>query len=157
MTSQYGYFEYFDYDSFRLRKVETCPPEFEYPKDSLMGLITEKFPKFAQIVIKSKYDRAFVDGRFTVFLSNYWDQFTAAQIEQLDVADAKRIVMQTTLQGRIRRMDLLTSRDSQLMTLDDGVFVHIWVDPDNILHKNNETIVGSHETSNGIIHLTVGA
>lgn len=153
MTSQHGYYEYFDYDTFKTRCIPQKIVDFEYPKDSLMAAIIDRFPRFAQIIIKAKYDRTFCDGRYTAFVSDFWEKYSTAQIDNLDVGDAKNIVMTTCVQGRIRQLDLMTSQDSQLNSLDTSVYIHIWVDADKKLRKDNDYILDQVETSNGILHI----
>lgn len=156
MTSCHGYYEFFDYSQFKVRK---CPnreiPDMEYPKESLMGVLVQNFPRFSQIVIKSKFDRRFADpqGKFTVFVSDFWEKFSSAELEELDVGKAKEIVASNTILGRIRTMDLLTSQDSQLSAVDNMGLIHVWYDRrDNRLKKGNEFVANQIEAFNGIIH-----
>lgn len=157
MTSCHGYYEFFDYSQFKVRKCPTNPEiqDMEYPKDSLMGVLVQNFPRFAQIVIKAKFDRRFSDpqGKFTVFVSDFWEKFSAVELEKLDVGKSKEIVASNTIVGRIRTMDLLTSQDSQLTAVDNMGWIHVWYDlRDNRLKKNNEIVANQIEAFNGIIH-----
>lgn len=158
MTSCHGYYQFFDYDLFKVRRVRPEIVDLEYPKDTLMGVIVENFPRFAQLVIKSKFDRRFADpqGKYTVFISDFWEQFSAAELEQWDVGDAKEVVATNTIEGRIRNMDLLTSQDSQLTAVDNMGYIHVWVDKanQNKLRKGNEFVVQQINAFNGIIHTT---
>lgn len=158
MTSCHGYYQFFDYDLFKVRRVKPEIVDFEYPKDTLMGVIVENFPRFAQLVIKAKFDRRFADpqGKYTVFISDFWEQFSAAELEQWDVEDAKEVVATNTMEGRIRHMDLMTSQDSQLTAVDNMGYIHVWVDRQhgNKLMKGNEFIVQQINAFNGIIHAT---
>lgn len=156
MTSCYGYYQVFDYDSFKVRR---CPNreiiDYKYPKESLMGVIVEKYPKFAQLVIKAKFDRRFSDiqGKYTVFISDFWDQFSSVELEQFDVGKAKEIVASNTVEGRIRTMDLLTSRASRLNAIDNMGYIHVWLDiRNNQLMLQNEFVGRQIEAFNGIIH-----
>lgn len=156
MTSCHGYYEFFDYDNFKVRQ---CPnreiPDLEYPKDTLMGVLVQNFPRFAQIVIKAKFDRRFADpqGKFTVFVSDFWEKFSSVELEGMDVGKAKEIVASNTILGRIRTMDLLTSMDSQLTAVDNMGLIHVWLDArDNYLKKGNEFVAKQIEAFNGIIH-----
>ncbi len=156
MTSCHGYYEFFDYDNFKVRQ---CPnreiPDFEYPKDTLMGVLVQNFPRFAQIVIKAKFDRRFADpqGKFTVFVSDFWEKFSSAELEEFDVGKAKEIVASNTILGRIRTMDLLTSMDSQLTAVDNMGLIHVWMDfRNNYLMKGNEFVAQQIDAFNGIIH-----
>lgn len=156
MTSCHGYYEFFDYDLF---KVRHCPKkgvvDLEYPKDSLMGVIVEKFPRFAQLVIKAKFDRRFADpqGKYTVFISDFWEQFSSAELDEWDVGKAKEIVASNTILGRIRTMDLLTSQNSQLNAVDNMGYIHVWYDIRNkYLMKGNEFVAKEMNAYNGIIH-----
>ena len=122
-----------------------------------MGYLVEHYPKFARIVIKAKYDRLFSDpqGRFTVFVPPFWEKYDYVDIEDIDVGEAKRIVMTTTMEGCIRRMDLLTSKDSRLNSLDTSEYIHIWFDErDQQLKKGADDVIGEREVtlSNGIVH-----
>lgn len=156
MTSCHGYYEFFDYDNFKVRR---CPNrgvvDLEYPKDSLMGVIVQKFPRFAQLVIKAKFDRRFSDpqGKYTVFISDFWEQFSSAELDEWDVGKAKEIVASNTILGRIRTMDLLTSQDSQLTAVDNMGYIHVWYDIRNrFLMKGNEFVAKEISAYNGIIH-----
>lgn len=156
MTSCHGYYEFFDYDLFKVRQ---CPNreivDIQYPRETLMGTIVENFPRFAQLVIKAKFDQRFADpqGKFTVFISDYWEQFSSAELEEFDVGSAKEIVASNTIVGRIRTMDLLTSQDSQLNAVDNMGLIHVWLDIRNQqLMKNNEFIGKQIDAYNGIIH-----
>ena len=158
MTSLYGVFEYFDYESWqRQRCIPPRADQIEYPEGTIMNYLMLYAPRFAQIVVRSKYDRRFADpqGRFTIFLSPYWETLPPDEIERIDVGTAKNIVMNSTLEGRIRRIDLVTSQDSQLNTLINGVYIHVWRDiRTDILRKDeNESIEQQVDCSNGYIHL----
>lgn len=156
MTSCHGYYEFFDYDLFKVRR---CPNreivDFKYPKDSLMGSIVENFPRFAQLVVKAKFDQRFADpqGKYTVFISDFWEQFSSAELEEFDVGKAKEIVASNTILGRIRTIDLLTSQDSQLTAVDNMGLIHVWLDiRSQQLLKNNEIVGKEINAFNGIIH-----
>jgi hypothetical protein len=156
MTSCHGYYEFFDYDNFKVRQCRNREiPDLEYPKDTLMGVIVQNFPRFAQIAIKAKFDRKFADpqGKFTVFISDFWEKFSAAEIEEFDVGKAKQIVASNTVEGRIRTMDLLTSMCSQLNAVDNMGYINVWLDiRNNHLMRGNEFIAKQIEAFNGIIH-----
>lgn len=156
MTSMHGVFQYFDYDSFQ---KESCRvpsiDKFQYPPGTIMGVLQEERPRFAQIATMSKYDRKFADpqARFTVFVSDYWEHFSPAEIDRLDVDACKKIIMYNTVNGRIRGEDLRTSLDSQLFSLQDGVLIHIWLDRrDSVFKKDDDRIVSQRDATNGIIH-----
>lgn len=155
MTSCHGYYEFFDYDNFRVRREKCKVIDIEYPKDTLMGVIVQNFPRFAQLVIKAKFDRRFADpqGKFSVFISDYWEQFSSVELENFDVGAAKEIVASNTIEGRIRTMDLLTSMDSRLNTVDNMGVIHVWLDNrKGVLMKGNEFVGKQIEAFNGIIH-----
>ena len=157
MTSLYGVFEYFDYESWQQQRcIPSRADQIIYPEGTLMDYLVKHSPRFAQIVVRSKYDRRFADpqGRFTIFLSPYWDSLSADEIERIDVGTAKNIVMNTTINGRIQRMDLVTSQDSQLNTLTNGLYIHIWRDVRNdLLCKDDNDVIGEQvHCSNGYIH-----
>lgn len=157
MTSCHGYYEFFDYDLFKVRRDYSKPRDLEYPRDTLMGVIVENFPRFAQLVIKAKFDRRFADhqGKFTVFISDYWEQFSPAELEGFDVGTAKEIVASNTILGRIRKIDLMTSHDSQLNAVDNMGYIHMWVDQrDNKLMKGNEFVGKQMDAFNGILYAT---
>lgn len=157
MTSCHGYYEFFDYDLFKVRRQTTRARDMEYPRDTLMGVIVENFPRFAQLVIKAKFDQRFSDhqGRFTVFISDFWEQFSSVELEQFDVGKAKEIVASNTIVGRVRHMDLMTSRDSQLNAVDNMGYIHVWMDNrDDKLMKGNEFVGREIDAYNGIIHCT---
>lgn len=156
MTSCHGYYEFFDYDQFKVRQ---CPNreivDFQYPRNTLMGTIIENYPRFAQLVVKAKFDGRFSDpqGKYTVFISDFWEQFSSAELEEFDVGKAKEIVASNTILGRIRTMDLLTSQDSQLTAIDNMGLIHVWLDIRNQqLMKNNEFVGKQIDAFNGIIH-----
>jgi len=133
-----------------------------YPKDTVMGMIVETHPRFAQLVVKAKYDWKFSDpqGKFTVFVPDYWEKFTALQIENsYNIGQAKQIVGSNTIIGRIRRIDLMTSQNSQLNSFDNMGLIHAWWDiRDNSLKIGEDQIVTTEMTgSNGIIHFTTTA
>lgn len=157
MTSCHGYFEFFDYDIFKVRRYHCKVNDLEYPRESLMGVIVEHFPRFAQLVIKAKFDRRFADvqGKYTVFISDYWEQFSSAELDEMDVGLAKEVVASNTILGRIRNMDLLTSQDSQLNAVDNMGLIHVWFDRrNNKLMKGNEFVGDQMDAFNGIIHKT---
>jgi hypothetical protein len=158
MTSCHGYYEFFDYDLFKVRRQSTDARDLEYPRDTLMGVMVENFPRFAQLVVKAKFDRRFADhqGRFTVFVSDYWEQFSSAELDAFDVGQAKEIVASNTIQGRVRHMDLTTSQDSQLNAVDNMGLIHVWVDrrSGSALRKGNEYVGKQINAYNGIIHAT---
>ena len=157
MTSLYGTFESFDYDSFKEQRCRQ--PEqttMRYPDDTLMSVLMKDRPRLAQIIINSKYDQKFADPQasMTVFASDYWEQLSPAEVNRLDIDACKKIVMYNTVNGRIRTEDLQTSDDSQLFPLGDTT-LHIWLDiRDGFMKKENERILGEYRVSNGIIHWT---
>lgn len=160
MTSCHGYYEFFDYDLF---KVRHCParkvPDPEYPRDTLMGVIVENFPRFAQLVVRAKMDRRFADpqGKYTVFISDFWEQFSPAELDAFDVGKAKEIVATNTILGRIRRMDLMTSQGAHLNAIDNMGQILVWFDKrDKKLMKGNELVGDQLDAYNGIIHRTHG-
>jgi len=158
MTSMYGTCESFDYDSFRLEQCTVPRVErLVYPDGTIMALLQKERPRFAQIVTKSKYDRKLADiqARLTIFVTDYWERFPAVQIDQLDVDACKQVVMENTVNGRIRAEDIRTSQDSQLFSLRDGVLIHLWLDArDSLYKKEQEVLVEQRVASNGIIHFT---
>lgn len=155
MTSCHGYFEFFDYDQFKVRRCKDREVRDKvYPKETLMGVLVDNFPKFAQLVIKAKFDERFADpqGKFTVFVPTFWEQISSAEIEDLDVGKSKEIVASNTIMGRIRRMDLLTSQSSQLTAVDNMGYIHMWVDiRTNTLMSGNGKVGDQMDAYNGII------
>lgn len=156
MTSCHGYYEFFDYDLFKVRQ---CParkvPDPEYPRNTLMGVIVENFPRFAQLVARAKMDRRFADpqGKYTVFISDFWEQFSPAELDAFDVGKAKEIVATNTILGRIRHEDLMTSQGSHLNAIDNMGQILVWFDKrDRKLMKGNEFVGEQLNAFNGIIH-----
>lgn len=152
MTSLYGVYQYFDYDSWQR---ERCQPRltttFHYPPGTMMSVMMERFPRNAQLIIIAKYDRRFADplGRFTYFMDPRYETLDAAAIEQLGIHQAKMIVINNTIQGKIRKMDLMTSQDSLLNTIE-GTSIHVWYDiRDDRLKKANQWIGEEIMCSNG--------
>lgn len=157
MTSLYGTFQYFDYDSF-LKEQCSCEKvtQFEYPEGTLMYFLKKNHPGIAQIVIKAKYDQKFADsqGRFTFFIDPVWDKIKPAELDGLNVYQCRIIVDSNTLKGRIRYEDIMTSKDSQVFSIDKGVPIHLWWDfGTSTLKKDNLTIIAQHTCSNGILFL----
>lgn len=155
MTSCHGYYEFFDYDNFKVRRQNCKSNDMEYPKDTLMGVIVENFPRFAQLVIKAKFDHKFADpqGKFTLFISDFWEQFSSVELEGFDVGQAKEVVASNTILGHIRSIDLATSQNSQLSAVDNMGLIHVWLDVrNNRLMKGNEFVDKEIMASNGIIH-----
>lgn len=157
MTSLYGTFQSFDYDSF-LREQCSCEKitEFTYPEGSMMHFLKKNHPNLAQIVIKGKYDQRFADlqGKFTFFIDPIWDQQKPADIDAIDVFQCRLIVDSNTIKGRIRYEDIMTSKNSQVFSLDRGTPIHLWWDyRTEILKKDHLQIVAQHTCSNGILFL----
>lgn len=156
MTSCHGYYEFFDYDLFKVRR---CPDRLvtdpTYPRGTLMGAIIQHFPRFAQLAIMAKMDRRFADaqGKFTVFISDYWEGFSAAELEMFGAEKAKEIVASNTILGRVRAEDLRTSQDAQLNAIDNMGVIHAWLDI-----RSGQFMIGNGSlgreinASNGIIH-----
>jgi len=159
MTSLYGTFQYFDYESFQ---KERCTPKkvttLVYPPDTMMGYLVQHYPHLAHLVTKAKWDKAFADpqARFTFFISDQWEKQPIANLDQMGIHDARAIVMSRLLQGRIRRMDLETSGDSQLSTVLDGVTFHVWKRPDDprLYLGCHEILVQEHACTNGMIQIS---
>lgn len=156
MTSMYGVFQYFDYDSFKGERCEVRTIDrFDYPKDTIMGILLQERPRFAQIATMSKYDRRLADpqARFTIFVTDYWEQFSPAEIDRLDIDACKQVIASNMVNGRIRGEDLLTSQDSQLFSIRDGFLIHVWLDRrDSTFKKDDDRILSQRDASNGIIH-----
>lgn len=155
MTSCHGYFEFFDYDKFKVRRCKDREVRDKtYPRETLMGVLVDNFPEFAQLVIKSKFDEKFADpqGKFTVFVPDLWSQFSAVELENMDVGKAKQVVASNTIVGRIRMMDLMTSQSSQLTAVDNMSYIHIWLDIRNNKWMSGNGHVGEQmDAYNGII------
>lgn len=158
MTSLYGVYQYFDYDSWQ--KERCAPPRtatFQYPPDTMMAYLMEHFPRNAQLVIMAKWDRRFADpqGRFTYFIDPRYERLDAAAIEQMNLHQATAMVTGNTLQGRIRRIDLTTSQDSLLMTVDESTMIHVWYDRRDDRLKKDDLLIGDEiPCSNGILFMT---
>lgn len=153
MTSLHGTFEYFDYESWqRERCVQKHVDKFSYPPNTLMAYLDEHYPRFAQIVVQAKYNARFADGqgRFTIFVSPEWEKKSAAEVAQIPIHECKLIVMTNTMEGRLRREDLMTSQSSQLFPLDTSTTIRVWIQ-DGQLWKDGEIIVSEHVVSNGIL------
>jgi hypothetical protein len=153
MTSLHGTFEYFDYESWqRVRCVQKHADKFSYPPNTLMAYLNQHYPRFAQIVVQAKYDARFADiqGRFTIFVSPEWESKSAAEVAQIPVHECKLIVMTNTMEGRLRREDLMTSQSSQLFPLDVSAIIRVWIE-DGQLWKDGDAIVSQQVLSNGIL------
>jgi hypothetical protein len=160
MTSIYGVYQYFDYDSWQ--KIQCRQPNtivLEYPDGTIMAYLVKMFPRNAQLVTIAKLDRRFADpqGRFTFFVDPRYEKMDSAFIEQFDINDAKTIITQATIQGNIRLMDIRTSQDSLLYTLDNDAQIHVWHDRrDDQFKKDHQVIDKEIMCSNGnliILHL----
>lgn len=157
MTSVYGTFQAFDYSTF-LQQQCSCEKktEFEYPEGTMMHFLKKNHPGLAQIVIKGKYDQRFADpqGKFTFFIDPFWDTQKPADIDALNVYQCRIIVGDNTIKGRIRYEDIMSSKDSQVNSLDRGTPIHLWWDyRSNTLRKDDLSIVAQHSCSNGILFL----
>lgn len=157
MTSVYGVYQYFDYDSWqRERCTNEKKDKFVYEPGTMMDVIVKNFPRMSEIITRAKYDRRFADPscRFTFFLESRYEKYGAAEIQQLDVNDAHNIVVSNTIQGRIRKMDLMTSKDSLLNSIQDGTLIHVWHDiRDDRLKKDSSPIVKEMQCTNGILFI----
>lgn len=157
MTSLYGVFQYYDYDSF-IKERCSCEKitELVYPEGTMMHFLKKNHPGFAQMVTKGKYDQRFADtqGKFTVFVDPIWDKMKPADIDALDVNQCRLIVDSNTIRGRIRYEDIMTSKNSQVFSIDKGVPIHLWWDFNSQkLIKDDSEIVAQHTCSNGILFL----
>lgn len=157
MTSLYGTFQSFDYDTFLQQQCECKKPvEFSYPEGTMMAFLKKNHPVFSQLIIRARLDQRLADpqGKFTVFIPPSWEKVDPSVIDRYDPHEARTIVDECIIRGRIRLEDIQTSKNSQVFSADRGVPIHLWWDfRSQQLKKDQSVIVAQHTCSNGILFL----